>query len=90
MNRDHSLHDGQPKAFWDSRYPIGLLVLGAIAIYFLLSEHRAHLFFALPFLLFVACPLMHFFMYHEHGGHRGGVERSHIVLQPALVAPSTF
>jgi hypothetical protein len=45
------------------------MVFGAIAAYFLLSEHRAHFFGALPFLLLLACPLMHVFMHHGHGGH---------------------
>lgn len=55
--------------FWRSRYGIGLLVFGAIAAYFLLTEHRAHFFGALPYLLLLACPLMHVFMHHGHGGH---------------------
>jgi hypothetical protein len=38
-----------------------------VALFFLLTEHRAHLFGWLPFLLLAACPLMHFF----HGGHGG-------------------
>ena len=71
MNHDHSQHDSEPKGFWGSRYSIGLIVLGAIAAYFLLSEHRAHFFGALPFLLLLACPLMHIFMHHGHGGHGG-------------------
>ncbi|MBA2722525.1 MAG: DUF2933 domain-containing protein [Methylibium sp.] len=40
--------------FWRSRYAIGLLVLGAVAAYFLLSEHRAHFIGALPYLLLLA------------------------------------
>ena len=72
MNHDRSQHDIRPRAFWGSRYSVGLLVLGAIALYFLLTEHRAHFFFALPFLLLLACPLMHIFMHHGHGGHAGG------------------
>ena len=43
-----------------------------IAAYFLITEHRAHVFQYLPFLLVLACPLMHLF--HGHGG-RGGHER---------------
>ena len=80
MNHDHA-HLQQPAQqpvqdtappFWRSRYAIGLLVLGAVAAYFLLSEHRAHFFGALPFLLLLACPLMHMFMHGGHGGHGGG------------------
>ena len=71
MNHDHSRHAAHPKAFWGSRNSVGLVVLGAIALYFLLTEHRAHFFFALPFLLLLACPLMHIFMHHGHGGHGG-------------------
>ena len=55
--------------FWRSRYAIGLLVFGAVAAYFLLSAHRAHFFGALPFLLLLACPLMHMFMHGGHGRH---------------------
>ncbi|PMV97099.1 MULTISPECIES: DUF2933 domain-containing protein [unclassified Pseudomonas] len=66
MKHDHLQHNSEPQSFWSSRYLIGLIVFGAIATYFLLSEHRAHFFGALPFLLLLACPLMHVFM---HGGH---------------------
>lgn len=44
-----------------------LIAFLAIAAFFLLSEHRAHLLGALPFLLLLACPLMHLFMHHGHG-----------------------
>ena len=71
MNHDHSQNGSEPKGFWGSRYAIGLLVMGAVAAYFLLSEHRAHFFGALPFLLLLACPLMHVFMHGSHGGHGG-------------------
>ena len=72
MNDATSTHDAAPPGFWGSRYAIGLLVLGGIATYFLLSEHRAHFIGALPFLLLLACPLMHVFMHNGHGGHGGG------------------
>ncbi|MCC6132807.1 MAG: DUF2933 domain-containing protein, partial [Acidobacteria bacterium] len=39
----------------------------AIAGFFLWSEHRAHLLGALPYLLVLACPLLH--LLHGHGGH---------------------
>lgn len=74
MHNDHTSEPGHvaPQPFWRSRYAWGLLVFGAIAAYFLLSEHRAHFFGALPFLLLLACPLMHVFMHGGHGGHHGG------------------
>jgi hypothetical protein len=71
MNHDHSQHDSEPKGFWNSRYAIGLIVLGAVAVYFLVSEHRAHFFSALPFLLLLICPAMHIFMHGSHGSHGG-------------------
>ncbi len=58
-----------PPPFWGSRYSIGWLVIGAVAAYFLLTEHLAHVVGALPFLLLAACPLMHLFMHHGHDGH---------------------
>jgi hypothetical protein len=48
---------------------IGFLV---VAAFFLFSEHRAHFLGALPWLLLLACPLMHLFMHHGHHGHGPG------------------
>lgn len=88
MNNELSRHDAEPPPFWHSRYAIGLLVLGAIAAYFLLSEHRAHFLGALPLLLLLSCPLMHVFMHHGHGDHGGGHAHHH-GSEPSLSAPST-
>ena len=41
-----------------------------IAGYFLITEHRAHVIQFLPFLLLLACALLHFF-HGGHGGHGG-------------------
>ena len=41
----------------------------AIALFFLLTQHRAHLFGVLPYLLLLACPVMHLFHHHGHHGH---------------------
>ena len=48
-----------------------------IAAYFLLTEHRAHFIEFLPFVLLLACPLMHLF--HGHGAHgkQDGSEPKH-------------
>jgi len=44
-----------------------LIVIG----YFLFTEHRAHVIAFFPYLLLLACPLMHIFMHHGHGHHHG-------------------
>lgn len=43
----------------------------AIAGFFALTEHPAHVLGALPYLLLLTCPLLHLFMHrgHGHGGH---------------------
>ncbi len=55
------------------RLPLGfgLLAFLAIAGFFLWTEHRAHLLGALPWLLLLACPLLHFFMHRGHGDNHG-------------------
>ena len=46
-------------------------VLG-FALVLLLIEHFTHVLGVLPYLLILACPLMHFFMHGKHGhGHQG-------------------
>ncbi len=60
------------RGFFFSRWGVGFLVLMAIAGYFLWAEHQAHVKLAipyLPYLLLLACPLMHLFMHHGHDGH---------------------
>jgi len=60
------LHEDHPTP--GARYArwvfLGFLI---VAAYFLFMEHRAHVIQYLPFLLLLACPLMHLF--HGHGGH---------------------
>lgn len=48
---------------------VALLGFLAVAAFFLLSEHRAHVFGVVPYLLLLACPLLHFFVHRGHGGH---------------------
>ncbi len=47
-----------------------LLVIYALAAAFLFYWHWRHVLDALPFLIVLACPLMHLFMHHGHGHHR--------------------
>ena len=46
-----------------------LAVFGAAAAYLLWTEHRAHVIEALPWVVLLACPLMHLFMHSDHHGH---------------------
>jgi hypothetical protein len=49
---------------------LALLGFLAVAAFLFLAGHTDHVFAALPFLLILACPLMHLFMTHGgHGGH---------------------
>jgi hypothetical protein len=43
----------------------------AIAGFLLFTEHRAHVLGILPYLLLLACPLMHSFMHHGHHDSHG-------------------
>ncbi|MGC4411089.1 DUF2933 domain-containing protein (plasmid) [Rhizobium rosettiformans] len=53
----------------------GFLAIGA---FYLIAEHRANLLGWLPWLIILACPLLHIFMHGRHGGHdhRGGSSSS--------------
>jgi hypothetical protein len=65
MSATQGAHDGQPRRI----LPWVWLVLAAVLGFFLLTEHQAHLFGVLPYLLILLCPLMHLFMHGGHGGH---------------------
>ena len=68
------------KPWWQTRGGVALVAFVAIAGFFLLTEHTAHLFGILPYLLLLACPLLHFFMHSHHhngGGFAGGADHEH-------------
>lgn len=72
-NDDRDRNGERPSTgFWRSRG--GLVAIGfiLIAAFLIFSGHRAHVLGYLPFLLLLACPLMHLFMHHGHGGHGHG------------------
>ena len=48
---------------------IALLMIVLIVAFYLLREHWGHVSGLWPYLLRLACPLMHLF--HGHGGHGG-------------------
>ena len=67
MNHD----DNEPHvpSFW--RRPAGMTLATAalIAGFYLLREHWGHVTGYWPYLLLLACPLMHLMHGHGHGGH---------------------
>jgi hypothetical protein len=54
-----------------SRSGLALLAFLVIAGFFVVTEHTAHLLGVLPWLLLLACPLVHF-LHRGHGGGHGG------------------
>jgi hypothetical protein len=52
-----------------ARWLVGLVLFLAVAGFLLLSEHRAHGFYLLLWLLILSCPLLHFWMHGGHGSH---------------------
>lgn len=57
-----------PETWWRTPGGFALLGFAAIAAFFLLAEHRAHALGWLPWLILLACPLLHVFMLRGHGG----------------------
>jgi fatty acid desaturase len=49
-----------------TRHGIVTFLLIIFALFYLLAEHRAHLFGILPWLILLLCPLMFLFMHHGH------------------------
>ncbi len=61
-----------PKA--RSSFPLKTLTIVAFAaalVFLFFGEHRVHLLGWLPFLLLLACPLLHLTMHGRNGGHGG-------------------
>jgi len=64
--------DDQPHIpLWRTKGGIALIGFGLVAAFYILREHYAHALGVLPYLLLLACPLMHLFMHHGHGAHGG-------------------
>lgn len=68
------LHDAhhrdvaEPAGIWRSKTGIVLIGFLLIGGFLLVSEHRLHALGYLPYLLVLACPLLHLF-HHGHGSH---------------------
>lgn len=66
------MHQTHGSSGHGGRLNLAFLGLAIVAGFFLLTEHRAHVFGALPYVLLALCPLMHL-LGHGHGspGHHG-------------------
>jgi len=77
LDRRHSAQDEPPRppGFWRSRAGLAAIGFLLIAAFLLVSEHRAHALGYLPFVLLLACLLLHGFMHGKHGhdGHGSDV-----------------
>ena len=62
-------NDPHAPSFW--RCPVGMALATAalIAGFYLLREHWGHVLGYWPYLLLLACPLMHLMHGHGHGGN---------------------
>lgn len=67
MNHD----DNEPHvpSFWRRPAGMALATAALIAGFYLLREHWGHVLGFWPYLLLLACPLMHLMHGHGHGGH---------------------
>jgi uncharacterized membrane protein YeiH len=66
--------DDRPIPWWRNPAKLPFAVFLAIAVYFVWTEHRAHVIEFLPWLLVLACVGMHLFM---HGGLGHGGDHGH-------------
>lgn len=78
---NHSPHHpdtAQRPSFLKSPVGVALAMVAVIAAFFVLREHWAHVLGNLPYVLLLACPLMHLFGHGHgrHGGHRHGGDQS--------------
>lgn len=60
--------EGHDRRSWSGQFV--LLAFLAIAGFFLITEHWAHLMGVLPYVLLLLCPLLHLLLHGRHGhGH---------------------
>ncbi len=71
MNTPLATND--PKPLW-KRIHWGVWCLFGIAMGLLIVDHWTHVLGVLPYLVLLACPLMHVFMHGKHGHSHHGDE----------------
>ena len=63
------MNDNHSSSSWSTYSRTVFIAFTVIALGLIAYEHRMHVLGVLPWLLILACPLMHLFMHHGHGGH---------------------
>ena len=63
-------------SFLGTRSGLALTLVAAALGVYLLVTHTGHTLAAAPYLLLLACPLIHVFGHHHGGGHRPEADRS--------------
>lgn len=63
-------YEAGPPPLWRRPAGLALITAGLIAGFFLLREHWGHVAGYWPYLLLLACPLMHLLHGHGHGHGR--------------------
>jgi hypothetical protein len=78
MDHDHEhYHKPENKVpWWKTSFGMTCFFFFAVAAYFLIKEHAAHIGNNWIYLILLACPLMHVFMHGSHGGHGGKGDQS--------------
>lgn len=64
-----SSNESNEPSFWRGPVGMALVTVALIAGFYLLREHWGHVLGYWPYLLLLACPLMHLMHGNGHGGH---------------------
>jgi hypothetical protein len=65
---EHVERRGSSSGRWPTTW-VALCALAAMALLFFWQQHSAHIVGVIPYLLLLACPVVHFFMHRGHGTH---------------------
>jgi hypothetical protein len=76
MDHEHYHRPENKQPWWKTPFGLACIFFFAVAGYFLITEHAAHIGSNWIYLILLACPLMHIFMHGGHGGH-GGHDHNH-------------
>jgi Flp pilus assembly protein TadB len=62
------------QAWWRTRTGVAVIGFALVAAFYVLREHWGHMLGALPYLLLLACPLMHLLMPHHRQQRDNGAD----------------